>query len=72
MLGQCALSFYVVQAVVIRWLPERADVGMAREYLDVACVLLACWAFFLLWRKPFAHGPLEAVLRSAGRLAGRR
>jgi hypothetical protein len=71
MAGQLALTFYVVQGLGLRWW-YRAGVD-GRSYTTE---LLACFALFgaftalaTLWRRRFARGPLEELLRAAGALA---
>lgn len=65
-LGQAALSFYVFQAVVIRWTPPRSVTTIGQEYLLCLGLTLAFLAFALTWRIWFKRGPFEALLRVGG------
>jgi uncharacterized membrane protein len=69
MAGQCALSFYVGHAVVLRWW-WHPDVQPALGYTAELAWSVVVFAVFVggatLWRHWFARGPLEALLRLAG------
>lgn len=66
-LGQCSLTVYVVQAVVIRWTPSLDETTMGRQALITGAMLAGCTAFSWAWRRWFRRGPLEGLLHLLAR-----
>jgi uncharacterized membrane protein YeiB len=66
--GQLALTFYVLQALVIRWTPPVDRTSSAREILFCVVFFSLFTGAAVLWRRWFRRGPLEAALRLAGTL----
>lgn len=62
-LGQLALSFYVFQAVLVRYTPHPNGTGLGQEFAIVFAIYFGFMVFAVLWRMRFRTGPLEAVLR---------
>jgi uncharacterized membrane protein YeiB len=65
--GELALTFYVVHALALRWLPERWLGDLVPDLIVMASVFVGFAAFANLWRHRFRHGPIEALLRLASR-----
>lgn len=73
-LGQLALTFYIFQAVFIRFVTHPDQTELPREFLNVLAIYLGFMAFAWLWRLRFRSGPFEALFRlgsSSGQKAGR-
>jgi hypothetical protein len=62
-LGRMALTFYVFQVVLTRWVPYPSTTNFAQELATVAAIYLGFVAFAHLWLRVFRAGPLEALLR---------
>ncbi len=62
-LGQLALTFYVFQAVLVRFITRPDETALEDEFVNVALIYLGFMAFAALWRRRFRYGPLEWVLR---------
>ena len=67
--GQLALTFYVLQALGLRWWYTEE---WSKRY-SYTGQLVACFLFFgafmvlaTIWRKWLSRGPLEALLRLSG------
>ncbi len=62
-LGQLALSFYVFQAVLVRFTPHPETTPLAQEFVTALAIYLGFMAFATIWQLRFRTGPLEAALR---------
>jgi uncharacterized membrane protein YeiB len=71
MAGQLALTFYVAQGLGLRWWYRTGVDGRSYTTELVACLAIfgAFIALATLWRRRFARGPLEELLRVAGNVA---
>ena len=66
-LGQFALTFYVAQAVLIRWTVERGTTSIGAEFRLCAAIVVGFTLAALVWRRWLGRGPLEATLRLVAR-----
>ncbi|MGH1488668.1 MAG: DUF418 domain-containing protein [Acidimicrobiales bacterium] len=66
-LGQLALTFYVFQAVLVRFTPHPSETDLGQEFLTLLPIYFGFMAFATLWKLRFRTGPLEAVLRLGSR-----
>lgn len=64
--GRGALTFYVLQALVIRWTPEVATTAIVTEYLIAAAIFGGFVVVAVLWQRRFRRPPLEALLHRVG------
>jgi uncharacterized membrane protein YeiB len=62
-LGRMALTFYVFQVVLTRYVPFPSTTEFGRELITVTVIYLGFAAFAHLWLLVFRAGPLEALLR---------
>lgn len=62
-LGQLALSFYVFQAVLVRFTPHPETTSLRQEFVTALAIYVGFMAFATVWRLRFRTGPLEAALR---------
>ena len=71
MAGQLALTFYVLQGLGLRWWYRAGADGRSygRELLGCLALFTVFVVLANLWRRRFARGPLEELLRHAGALA---
>jgi uncharacterized membrane protein YeiB len=61
--GRLALTFYAVQAVLVRWTPHPETTPLVEEFGYVAAIYLGFTVFAVAWSARFGTGPLEALLR---------
>lgn len=66
-LGQLALTFYVFQAVLVRWTPHPTTTPLAQEFLTATAIYFGFMVFAFAWRSWLSVGPLEALLRLGSR-----
>ncbi len=62
-LGQLALSFYVFQAILVRFTPHPTTTPLSQEFVTALAIYIGFMAFATVWRLRFRSGPLEAGLR---------
>ena len=62
-LGRLALTFYVFQIELTRYVPFPSTTGYGQELATVAAIFFGFAAFAHLWLQIFPVGPLEALLR---------
>jgi uncharacterized membrane protein YeiB len=75
-LGRMTLTVYVAHGIAL-WLWWQPDTGISRrgpvvDLVVTAVGLVGAWWFALGWTRRFGHGPVEAVVRAAGRLTAGR
>lgn len=62
-LGQLALTFYALQAVLVRVVPDPDTTSMTQDFATVAVMYFGFMSFAAFWKRRFRVGPLEALLR---------
>ncbi|MGI9597392.1 MAG: acyltransferase family protein [Acidimicrobiales bacterium] len=69
-LGRLALSFYVFQAVLVRFTPHPSETELSQEFTTALAIYVGFMVFATIWTLRLSVGPLEAALRLGSR--GRR
>ena len=62
-LGRLALTFYVVQAVLVRVTPHPRETGLGQEFTTAMIIYFGFMAFAFVWTQSYRSGPFEALLR---------
>ena len=63
-LGRLALTFYILQAALVRWTPDPQITGIGQEYLTGIAIYVGFAVFAVLWSQWISVGPFEALLRA--------